>query len=317
MLASGLPSIAGTPKQNTRAPLVAFVDIETPGARDACEKYRRALEHRFTDMKLSPEVVFVPSVVLGADEDARQLKRALENLRPTIVLAANPFFARAARDFKLGLPILFLAPDDIMAKDFTTSLIRPSAEMTGFTFGATSTLKRREMLLRLAPDCKVMGILGKEGDRGEGISSARDSVADPFKKVEKRYFSCLSVDELVALLRRSEARSVDAWDVPYSQVPFRYAEETVREFTRTRRPVMYARVRHVRLGGMAAYEPNPDEAFDAWAAQTALLIAGVPIADIPVVQSTRYSFGLNLTACRQLGINPLKSLIKIADVVIQ
>ena len=268
-------------------------------------------------MKLSPEVVFVPAVVLGAGEDVLQLKRALENLRPTIVLAANPFFARAARDFKLGLPILFFAPDDVVTRDFTTSLIRPSAGMTGFTVGATSTLKRREMLLRFAPDCKVLGILGKEGDRGEGISSTRDSVADPFKKVEKRYFSCLSVDELVALLRRPEARGVDAWDGPYSQVPFRYAEETVREFARTRRPVMYARLRHVRLGGMAAYEPNLGEAFDAWASQTALLLDGVPIADIPVVQSTRYSFGLNLAACRQLSINPPKSLIKIADVVIQ
>ena len=47
------------------------------------------------------------------------------------------------------------------------------------------------------------------------------------------------------------------------------------------------------------------------------LTAGVPIEEIPVVQATRYSFGLNLKTCRQVGIEPPKSLIKIADLVIE
>lgn len=311
--ASGYPSIV---KANSRARIVAFIDIETPGARDACERYRRAVEHRIADPVRRPEVVFVPAVLFGKEEDDRQLKRVLESLQPTIIVAANPRLARAARGFKLGLPILFYASDDETVKGFTTSLIRPSAGMTGFILGATSTLKRREMLLRLAPQCRVLGILGNADERADGIDVERNHVVDPLKHIEKRYFSCESVDDLAGLLRQPDARSVDAWDVPYTQIPFRYAEETVREFNSTRKPVMYARLKHVRLGGMAAYDPNTGESSVAWADQTALLLDGVPISDIPVIQSVRYLFGINLAACRQLGINPPKSLIKIADLVI-
>lgn len=310
-LAGGLPSIA---KANSRAPIVAFIDIEAPGARAACEKYRRALEGRFANAKFKPEVVFVPSTQNRTEQTRRQLRLTLENMRPTIILAANSLFAEFVRDFKLGLPILFFCSESPVTRGFTDSLIRPSAGMTGFTIGATSPMKRREMLFRLVPACKVLGVFDLE--QGPA-ANARLIPDDPFKSIKKRYFYCDTVQELEAFVRGPDARGVDAWDVPYGGLSFLHADETVREFARIRLPVMYARVRHARLGGMAAYEPSLDEAFDAWASQTASLLDGVPIADIPIVQSTRYSFALNLAALRQVGINPPKSLIKIADLVIQ
>ena len=315
LMAGGLPSMV---KARSKPSIIAFVDIEAPGARAACETMRRTIERRFAGSRIKPVLVFVPSAPERTEETRRQLRIALETLRPTIILAAAARFAEYARDFELGLPIIFNCPDESPVKrGLTDSLIRPSAGMTGFTIPPNTTLKRREMLLRLVPDCKVLGVFGTADDDETGMHDAHGSDSALFNGIKKRYFYRDSVKELETFLRHPGVRRVDAWDVPYGGLSFLHADETVHAFSRTRLPVIYARVRHVRLGGMAAYEPRLEEVFDAWAEQIAAILDGVPVADIPIVQSTRYSFALNLTALRKVGINPPKSLIKIADLVIQ
>jgi hypothetical protein len=86
---------------------------------------------------------------------------------------------------------------------------------------------------------------------------------------------------------------------------------------------------HIVRAKPRAVDPNTGEIFeawveagvaagvDAWAAQTEALLAGVPVADIPVIQSGCFNFGLDLAACRELGIHPPKALLKIADLVMQ
>jgi len=46
------------------------------------------------------------------------------------------------------------------------------------------------------------------------------------------------------------------------------------------------------------------DSFDVMASQAKLLLDGVPIEQIPVVQSTRFRFGLNLKACHAAGVAP-------------
>lgn len=310
--AYGLPAFA---RANLSGPLIAFIDIETPGARAACEQFKGAIERRLPSEKNRPEVAFVPCELGGVSELVKQkLRHVLESLRPTIIVAANSQFATYTKEFNLGLPILFFYPANPIAIGYTDSLARPSKGMTGFIYSGSVPAKRREMLLRLAPHCRKLGIFDLEE-----AQSASDVSALPaaFEHVSKHYFYCNTVPELEAFSRELRARQVDAWDVPYGGLSFLHAEETVREFGRIGLPVIYGRMRLVRLGGMAAYEPSIEEAFDTWAGQCALILAGVPVTDIPIAQSTRYSFGLNLTALRNAGVRPPKSLIKAADVVIQ
>lgn len=313
LCASGPARAIATPA----TPLFALVDIDTPGARDAYEKFRLAIGRRFAGAKVMPETRFV-AAVQPADKDSNErLRETLLTLRPRIVTCANAGLASDVRRFELGVPMLFFSADDPIAFGLTESLVRPGQGMTGFTLGINSTLKRQEMLLRLAPHCRVMGQIVNAEHSDEGLKRAPVSLPSPWTHVEQRKFSCNTPDELAAILRRADARAADAWDVAYSGAPFRYADETVRQFTKLRRPVMYPRLRHVRLGGMAAYEPRIDEVWDVWAAQADSLLRGVPVVDIPVVQATRYSFGLNMKACRRVGIEPAKSLLKIADLVIE
>ncbi|MEO8101978.1 MAG: ABC transporter substrate binding protein [Betaproteobacteria bacterium] len=299
------------------APLFAFVDIDTIGARGAYAKFAAAVARRFATAKIQPEVRFVAAVAPMDDAGAGRLREGLVALGPRLIVCANPGFAIVARKFDLGIPILFFSPDDPVAAGLTDSLVRPATGMTGFTLGPSSTFKRQEMLLRLVPHCRVMGQIVDAQAVDEGLQRPSAESTNPWKQVERRRFSCETPAELAAILRRADARTVDAWDVAYVTVPFRFADETVQQFNALNRPVMYPRLRHVRLGGMAAFEPSVDEAWDVWASQADSLLRGVPIVDIPVVQSTRYGFGLNLKVCRRAGIEPPKALLKIADLVME
>ncbi len=299
------------------APLFVLIDIDTPGARNAYGKFLAAIERRFVMAKVMPETRFVTSKRPEDEESVRRLRDDLTALRPRIIVCANAGFATMVRTFDLGVPILFFSADDPVVDGLTDSLIRPGKGMTGFTLGAGSTLKRQEMLLRLAPRCRVMGQIVSTEVFDEGLQRPFAPSLNPWTHVEQRKFTCGTPAELAAILRRADAREADAWDVAYSGVPFRYADETVQQFNQLRRPVMYPRLRHVHLGGMAAYEPRIDDVWDVWAAQADSLLRGAAIEDIPVVQGTRYSFGLNLKSCRRIGIEPPKSILKIADLVIE
>ena len=314
MLASSwrVSAIAGT-----AAPLLVVIDIDTPGARNAFKNFVETLERRFAASSVKPEVRFVP---VGAElnaQNTRALEDALKAIRPDIIMAANSGFAQMANTLNFRRPIIFFSLNDPVAAGLTDSLTRPNKGMTGFTLGTGVVFKRREMLLRLVPRCRIMGLLSSTMHLGEGqMRSSVDSLKE-LPGIEQRRFNCDDLKQLVTLLKTKSARAVDAWDVDYVFVPFRYPEETVREFNTLHRPVIYPRMKHVHHGGMAAYEPRIDEADEAWVSQVASLLAGVPIENIPIVQATRYSFGLNLKACRRVGIEPPKSLIRIADVVIE
>ena len=314
LLAASWPALAAV---KSAAPLFVLVDIDTPGARNAYHNFQMAIERRFGANGVMPRVQFLPAPSPLDAESSGHFRQSLVELRPRIVVCANPAFALAARTFNLGVPILFFSADDPTVIGLTDSLIRPGTGMTGFTLGASSTLKRQEMLLRLVPHCRVMGQIVSSEVLDEGLQRPAAAAAHPWKHVEHRRFTCETPAELAAILRRAGARQADAWDVAYVTVPFRHAEETVRLFNLQRRPVMYPRLRHVHLGGMAAYEPRIDDVWSVWASQADSLLRGVPIADIPVVQGTRYSFGLNLKACRRVGVEPAKTLIKIADLVLE
>ena len=311
---SSMPSVAAS---MPTPPLLVVLDIATLGARAAYQAFAAAVHRRFAAARFRPKVRFITADADETGKNVEALKEALLAARADIILAANSTFARMAGKFGLGKPILFFSLADRIENGLTDSLTRPGMGMTGFTLGAASNLKRQEMLLRLAPRCRILGRLSSSAHRVEGLRQPSAGLAVLARGIEERKFDCDSLEQLPVLLKSRAAREVDAWAIEYTFVASRYPEEIVRQFGMLRRPMTYPRMKHVHLGGIAAFEPSIEEADDAWVSQVASLLAGVPIADIPVVQATRYKFGLNLKTCRQVGVDPPKSLIKIADLVIE
>ena len=236
---------------------------------------------------------------------------------PAVVVASSvkpvPGFALRLRDCHFDLPLLFFSVDDPLAQKMVDSLAVPRLGMTGYTLGLSTERKRQEFLSRLAPWVRSVGKLENEPSEEEGLANPRVATRSD---LHVRHFHVVTPTDLSRVLELADARKMDAWDVPYTSITFQYAAQSVPMLARLGKPVIHARMHLLRLGAMAAYQPDSRENFDVLAEQASQVFDGVPIEQIPVVQSTRFLFGLNLPACRAAGVNPSKSLLLLADEVL-
>jgi putative ABC transport system substrate-binding protein len=313
MLVNWNPARAAGPVSR---PLIVLTDADLQSSRDAFRKMDDIMREHFAQSRYQPNLRFVPSSVPVTPASYEKLHEELLRLRPDIVIGSNPTLARHVRKMNLGIPILFFSHEDPIASELTDSLVHPGMGMTGFVVAANSSLKRMEMLVRLAPRCRILARIVDDTLVREGVSGVQKE-SEIIPGIEQRRFACATPDDLIRLMRTKAAREADAWYVAPVGLPWKYPNETVAIFNDLRRPVMYSRVQAVRLGGMAAYESRIGDVHRVWASQIEMLLDGVPIRDIPVAQSTGFTFGLNLRSCRGAGVNPSKALIKVADVVIE
>jgi putative ABC transport system substrate-binding protein len=82
-------------------------------------------------------------------------------------------------------------------------------------------------------------------------------------------------------------------------------------------PAAYANRDFVAAGGLMSYGTDIADAFRQVGVYTSSILKGAKPADLPVVQSTKFEFVINLQTVRALGIEVPPGVISIADEVIE
>ena len=284
------------------APLVVYLD-DTPGGPAVAREIGAAVERKLGGAVRAPRIevlaVDLSDKALTRDALARELSR-----NPAAIIAGNSNATMVAQSLTRDIPVIFGSREDPVALGFVRSLAHPGGNLTGMTYFVPVDAKRLELLHELAPRARRLGILIDRWwlDDGGGRAVAR-AAHDRFA-YDVELFRAETAAELARELAGARAKSVDAWYVPLTWLPYAQPEAVVAAFAATRRPAIYAAARFVEAGGLASYGEviSRSDIVELIASPLALVLQGVPAGDIPVERPKAFELAVNVAAARELGI---------------
>jgi putative tryptophan/tyrosine transport system substrate-binding protein len=312
-VAGNLPAFA----ENRPERLVVYFNEDNERVRRAIEMIVSELDK--TGVTTRHRVRF-EHVVIDVDDEAgtiAKMKQALER-DPAALIATNAVTARFAKNVTQGTPVIFASNQDPIDLGLVASLARPGGNLTGFTRSLPIDQKCIELLKQIAPRSKTLGILVDDWWSIMAYTRFVEEQARTHFGYRVELFRAETLDELERELSTQRAKRIDAWYVPYVNLPFNDPSGVVKAFEKTGKPVSYSRTLLAERGGLISYEQSISlpEAFHIWAVMIGLVLDGVSPSEIPIERPKSFELAVNLETARRLGITIPKALLKRADRVI-
>jgi putative ABC transport system substrate-binding protein len=224
----------------------------------------------------------------------------------------------AAKAATTTIPIVFTMGGDPVQLGIVAALNHPGGNATGasFFFNALGP-KRLQLLREVVPSVKVIGYLvnptnpSLEAETGDMHATMR-SLGLEFRDQHAR-----NEQEIDAALVSLAQQRVDAIMVAADVFFVDQRDQLTALAARYRLPASYHAREIVTAGGLMCYGPSQLDAYRQAGIYTARILKGERPADLPVVQSTKFEFVLNLRTAKALGLTVPDTVIALADEVIE
>jgi putative ABC transport system substrate-binding protein len=241
--------------------------------------------------------------------------------RPVAVIAIGTSgpATRAAKTATSTIPIVFGVAGDPVQLGLVASLARPGGNATGVNFLVEEVAAKRLRLLHdLVPKAVRVAVVVNPANAAATENTLRDlREAAPLMGLQIRVLNATTIGEIDAAFDALARNRPDALFVgPDGFLLSRRVQFAILA-ARERIPAAYSNRAGVAAGGLMSYGTDLADVNHHVGIYTGSILKGVKPADLPVLQSTKFEFVINLQTSRALGIEVPAGVLSIADEVIE
>ena len=227
--------------------------------------------------------------------------------------------AVAAKAATSTIPIVFGVAEDPVRLGLVASLARPGGNATGINFFAQEvTAKRLRLLHDLVPKAARVAVLLNPANPSISESTLREvQEAAPTIGLQIQILKATTIGEIDAVFATLARERPDALFVAGDAFFTSRRGQFATLAAVNKIPASYSNRDFVAAGGLMSYGTDLADAFHQVGVYTGNILKGAKPADMPVLQSTKFEFVINLQTARALSIEVPPGVLSIADEVIE
>jgi ABC-type uncharacterized transport system substrate-binding protein len=235
-----------------------------------------------------------------------------------IVASGSSAPALAAKAATTTIPIVFTSGGDPVRDGLVASLNRPGGNVTGvFVLLTAVEGKRLGLLHEMVPNAKLIAVL---------LGPANRAFATQLKDINE---AARALGQQLQILQASNEQEINAAFAAAAQshagailvggdvLYYTRRDQVVALAARYAIPAIFHLREMSEAGGLMSYGTDLAAAYRLAGSYAGQILKGAKPADLPVQQSTKFEFVINMKTAKALGVKPSSNLLSVADEVIE
>jgi len=303
--------------QQSPMPVIGFLHARTPeDSNPQVAAFRRGLsESGYTE---GQSVTVEYRWGRGQYDQLPAMAAELVRRPVALLVAGSEPAALAAKAATSTIPIVFSVGTDPVKLGLMTSFNHPGGNATGMQMFTTMLeAKRLGLLHELVPRAQTLGIL-----LNPNFTTAQNQLVDLQEAVKSiglrlQVFRASNVAEIEAAYEAIARERIPAVMVAADAFFDTRREQLIALAARHAVPVMYQFREYAAAGGLMSYWIDLPDNYRHVGVYAGRVLRGTKPADLPVMQTTKFEFVINLKTAKALGVKISDNLISLADEVIE
>ena len=226
--------------------------------------------------------------------------------------------ALAAKAATAAIPIVFTTGGDPVKLGLVASLNRPGGNVTGVCWlNNTTAPKRLELLRALLPGAARIGLLRNPTNPNAAAETFDVQTAASALRQQIEIENAVNENEIDVAFGKFVHAKVDALFVAADPLFTDRRDQVNMLAARHAIPASYVSRINVVAGGLMSYGADYTDAYRQSGLYISRILKGEKTADLPVQQSVKFEFVINLKTAKSLSLSVPDKVLALADEVIE